>query len=86
MLKTMESPSKKPTTSSLLLLSLLPFCADAWLKIFKFVFLLLIFRMFIFFLILLTAGAQDYASEVLYPDDLIPIEDLEGKIDFSDKI
>ena len=42
--------------------------------------------MFIFFLILLTAGAQDYASEVLYPDDLIPIEDLEGKIDFSDKI
>ena len=42
--------------------------------------------MFISFLILLTAGAQDYASEVLYPDDLIPIEDLEGKIDFSDKI
>ena len=41
--------------------------------------------MFIFFLILLTAGAQDYASEVLYPDDLIPIEDLEGKTTFQIK-
>ena len=34
--------------------------------------------MIIALLLLLTAGAQDYASEVLYPDDLIPIEDLEG--------
>ena len=25
------------------------------------------------------AGGQDYVSEVLYPDDLIPVEDLEGK-------
>ena len=31
----------------------------------------------------MTAGAQDYASEVLYPDDLIPIEDLEGELLFS---
>ena len=30
------------------------------------------------YLMLLTARAQDYASEVLYPDDLIPVEDLEG--------
>ena len=30
----------------------------------------------------MTAGAQDYVSEVLYPDDLIPVEDLEGKIDY----
>ena len=28
---------------------------------------------------LATTGAQDYASEVLYPDDLIPAEDREGK-------
>ena len=34
--------------------------------------------MIITLLLLLTAGAQDYASEVLDPDDLIPIEDLEG--------
>ena len=28
------------------------------------------------------AGGQDYVSEVIYPDDLIPVEDIEGKIDF----
>ena len=39
--------------------------------------------MFIPLWLLLTAGAQDYASEVLYPDDLIPVEDLEGKFPFS---
>ena len=38
--------------------------------------------MFIWYLFLITAGAQDYASEVLYPDDLIPVEDLEGKFVF----
>ena len=32
-----------------------------------------------FWILLATAGAQDYASEVLYPDDLIPAEDREGK-------
>ena len=37
--------------------------------------------MFFPFLLLITAGAQDYASEVLYPDDLIPVEDIEGKFD-----
>ena len=31
----------------------------------------------------MTACAQDYASEILYPDDLIPIEDLEGELLFS---
>ena len=36
--------------------------------------------MFIAILLLVTAGAQDYASEVLYPDDLIPVEDLEGEL------
>ena len=30
----------------------------------------------------MTAGAQDYVSEVLYPDDLIPVEDIEGKFDY----
>ena len=40
----------------------------------------LYFRMFIPILTLIfTARAQDYASEVLYPDDLIPAEDREGK-------
>ena len=37
--------------------------------------------MFFPLLLLITAGAQDYASEVLYPDDLIPVEDIEGKFD-----
>ena len=27
------------------------------------------------------AAGEDYASEVIYPDDLIPVEDLEGKLD-----
>ena len=27
----------------------------------------------------MSARAEDYVSEVIYPDDLIPIEDLEGK-------
>ena len=31
----------------------------------------------------MTAGAQDYVSEVLYPDDLIPVEDIEGKFDYD---
>ena len=30
----------------------------------------------------MTVVAQDYMSEVLYPDDLIPVEDLEGKNDY----
>ena len=30
-------------------------------------------------LLIASTGAQDYASEVLYPDDLIPVEDIEGK-------
>ena len=34
-------------------------------------------------LLILSAGAQDYVSEVLYPDDLIPVEDLDGKFQFS---
>ena len=34
----------------------------------------------------MTAGAQDYASEVLYPDDLIPVEDLDGKINLQIKL
>lgn len=29
------------------------------------------------------AGGQDYVSEVLYPDDLIPVEDLEGELPIS---
>ena len=28
------------------------------------------------------AAGQDYASEVLYPDDLIPVEDREGTLNF----
>ena len=28
------------------------------------------------------AAGQDYASEVLYPDDLIPAEDREGTLIF----
>ena len=32
------------------------------------------------------AGGQDYVSEVIYPDDLIPVEDLEGKLDFQTKL
>ena len=39
--------------------------------------------MFIAVALLMTACAQDYASEILYPDDLIPIEDLEGELLFS---
>ena len=38
--------------------------------------------MFFAFLLLMTAVAQDYVSEVLYPDDLIPVEDLDGKFPF----
>ena len=38
--------------------------------------------MFIPFLFLMAARAQDYVSEVIYPDDLIPVEDLEGKHDY----
>ena len=38
--------------------------------------------MFICFLFLMTARAQDYVSEVIYPDDLIPVEDIEGKFDY----
>ena len=30
----------------------------------------------------MTARADDYVSEVIYPDDLIPVEDLEGKFDY----
>ena len=33
--------------------------------------------------IIIATGAEDYASEILYPDDLIPIEDLEGKFQVS---
>ena len=32
-------------------------------------------------ILIASIGAQDYASEVLYPDDLIPVEDIEGKND-----
>ena len=32
-------------------------------------------------ILIASIGAQDYASEVLYPDDLIPVEDVEGKND-----
>ena len=30
----------------------------------------------------MAADAQDYVSEVLYPDDLIPVEDIEGKFGY----
>ena len=28
------------------------------------------------------AAGQDYVSEIIYPDDLIPVEDREGKLDY----
>ena len=32
------------------------------------------------------AAGQDYASEVLYPDDLIPAEDREGSINLNFRV
>ena len=28
------------------------------------------------------AAGQDYVSEIIYPDDLIPVEDSEGNLDY----
>ena len=52
-------------------------------KVFNFIYFSMI--IFIWCLFAFVAG-QDYVSEVIYPDDLIPVEDREGKLDFQTKL
>ena len=78
----MASSLKKLTTLSLHYFYLLSFCAVGWFKIFKKVFNVIYFSMIItIWCMIAFAAGEDYASEVIYPDDLIPVEDLEGKLD-----